>query len=215
MVSSRAVSVARYLAELPPGRREVVSAIRDVINRHLPPGYVETMNWGMICWEIPLSRFPDTYNGHPLAHLALAAQKHNFALYSMTAYASPVIKSRLREEFRKAGVRLDMGKSCIRFRSLEGLPLPAVELLASSATVDQYLEHYARVRHGRTKAAARPAPRRTARVEAARERPGKLGRRKPSPARRVAKPARKPEKAVTRAVAKSAAGGPAKKSTRK
>lgn len=166
MVSSRALTVRQYLAELPPERREVVSAIRDLVNANLPPGYVETMNWGMLCWEVPLSRYPDTYNGHPLAYLALAAQKHNYAFYSMGAYGGPELLARLKEEFRRAGVRLDMGKSCIRFRSRDGLPAGAVALLASFATVDQFIAHHERGRHGRTKPAAKPAPRKTARVAA-------------------------------------------------
>lgn len=166
MVSSAALTVRRYLAELPPDRRAVISAVRDLVNANLPPGYVETMNWGMICWEVPLSRYPDTYNGHPLAYLALAAQKHDYAFYSMGAYGGPELLARLKEEFRRAGVRLDMGKSCIRFRSREGLPAGAVALLASYATVDQFIEHHERGRHGRTKPASKPAPRRTARATA-------------------------------------------------
>lgn len=171
MVSSRALTVGQYLDELPRDRREVISAIRDVINRNLPPGYVETMNWGMICWEIPLSRVPDTYNGHPLSYLALAAQKNNFAFYSIGAYAGPELTDWLRAEFRRAGQRLDMGKSCIRFRKAEGLPMSVVERLASYMTVEQLLEHYAQGRHGTTKPASKPAPRKTARVAPAAAKP--------------------------------------------
>lgn len=166
MVSSRALTVRQYLAELPPARRQVISAVRDLVNAHVPPGYVETMNWGMICWEVPLSRYPNTYNGHPLAYLALAAQKNNYAFYSMGAYGGPELLARLQEEYRKAGVRLDMGKSCIRFRSRDGLPAAAVALLASCATVEEFIGHHERGRHGRTKPAGRPAPRKTARVAA-------------------------------------------------
>jgi hypothetical protein len=224
MVSSRALTVEQYLAELPPERRAVISVIRDVINHHLPPGYLESMNWGMISWEIPLTRYPDTYNGHPLVYMALAAQKNNFALYSMTAYAKPEITARLQEEFRKAGVRLDMGKSCIRFKSLAGLPLPAVEGLASSATVEQYIEYFER-HHGKAKPATRPAPRKTARVAASAKAPAKAPRparkaakaapakKKPVPAKR--KPARKVAKKAARAAAKSAARRPAKKAKHK
>lgn len=162
MVSSRALTVRQYLAELPPERRQVVSAIRDRINANLPPGYVETMNWGMICWEIPMSRFSETSNGHPLGNLALAAQKGNYALYSMAAYMDPDLAARLREMFRTAGVRLDMGKSCIRFKSLEGLPREALELLASGTTVERCIELYRRSLHGHVKPATKPAPRKTA-----------------------------------------------------
>lgn len=186
------MTVEQYLAELPPERRAVIAAIRDLVNANLPPGYAETMNWGMICWEIPLSRYPATYNGHPLGYLALGAQKNNYALYSMMAYMSPEIAARLREEFRKAGAKLDMGKSCIRFRSLPGFPPAAVELLASSATVEQYIAFHERGRHGRTKPASKPAPRKTARVAAA-ARPAARAKRKAAkpPARPAAKRAAK------------------------
>jgi hypothetical protein len=193
MASSRALTVRQYLAELPPERRAVVSAVRDLVNANLPPGYVETMNWGMICWEVPLSRCPETYNGHPLAYMALAAQKGNFALYSIGAYAGPELVARLREEFAKAGARLDMGKSCIRFASLDGMPAGAVKLLASFATVEQFIALHERGRHGRTKPATKPAPRKTARVAAA---------AKTAP-RAKAKPAARPKRA--------AAGRPAAK----
>lgn len=66
MVSSTAKTVAAYLAELPPERRAVVSAVRDAVNAHLPPGYEEAMAFGMIGWSVPLSRYPDTYNQQPL-----------------------------------------------------------------------------------------------------------------------------------------------------
>ena len=178
MVSSRALTVGQYLAELPRDRREVISAIRDVVNRNLPPGYVETMNWGMICWEIPLSRYPRTYNGHPLAYMALAAQKNNFALYSLGAYAGPELVAWLREEFRRAGQKLDMGMSCIRFRKPEGMPMSVVEHLASYATVEQFIEIHERGRHGATKPASKPAIRKTSRVGPAASRPAAKAKRR-------------------------------------
>jgi hypothetical protein len=73
MVSSAAKTVEAHLDELPAERRRVVSAVRDLVNRHVPSGYVETMNWGMISWEIPLARYPVTYNKQPLGYVALAA----------------------------------------------------------------------------------------------------------------------------------------------
>ena len=74
MVSSRASTVDEYLAELPPERADVVRTVRRTILDRLPDGFVETMNWGMICYELPLSSYPDTYNGQPLGTAALAAQ---------------------------------------------------------------------------------------------------------------------------------------------
>lgn len=81
MVSSKQTRPAAYLASLPPERRRVIAAVREVIKKRLPKGFVETMNWGMLAYEVPLSRYPDTYNKQPLMYLALAAQKNNYAFY--------------------------------------------------------------------------------------------------------------------------------------
>ena len=126
MVISTATTVQTYLAQLPPDRRSVVSAVRRVIKQHLPKGYRETMNWGMICYEIPLKQYPDTYNGKPLCYAALAAQKNHTALYLMGAYADPAQRKALSDAFKKAGKKLVMGKSCLRFKSIEELPLDAI-----------------------------------------------------------------------------------------
>jgi hypothetical protein len=126
MVRSRAATVEEYLEELPADRRAVVAAVRDVVVRNLPAGYREGMNWGMIAYEVPLERYPNTYNGQPLLYAALAAQKNYFALYLMAAYESTKQGIRLREEFKKAGKKLDMGKSCLRFKKLDDLPLDVI-----------------------------------------------------------------------------------------
>src|SRR5262249_38572236 len=81
MARSEAATVEESLAELPEARRAVVSAVREVLRRNLPEGYVESMSWGMISYEVPLSRYPDTYNKRPLSYVALAAQKSHLALY--------------------------------------------------------------------------------------------------------------------------------------
>ena len=102
MASSSAATVEDYLAGLPADRADVVRAVRDVIIERLPPGYEETMNWGMISYEIPLERYPDTYNGHPLGVAALAAQKHHYSLYLNAAYTSPELLDQLRAAYADA-----------------------------------------------------------------------------------------------------------------
>lgn len=130
MAKSAAATVEEYLAELPEERRAVVSAARDLVRRHLPDGFEERMNWGMICWELPLAVHPDTYNRQPLAVAALAAQKRYCALYLTVAGAEG--EARLREAFAAAGKKLDLGKSCLRFRRFEDLVPEAVgEVLAA------------------------------------------------------------------------------------
>ena len=87
---SSATSVADYLRELPEDRRTALETVRRVINDHLPPGYEEAMNWGMITWQVPLETCPDTYNGQPLMCAALASQKRYMAVHLMGIYTSPV-----------------------------------------------------------------------------------------------------------------------------
>ena len=142
MVSSAAKTVASYLAELPPERRAVISTVRDLVNGHLPGGYVETMNWGMICWEIPLSRYPVTYNKQPLSYAALAAQKNNFAIYLMGVHAESREEDGLRSAYARAGKKLDMGKCCLRFKSLEGLLQDEVAKVIAATSVEDYIARY-------------------------------------------------------------------------
>ncbi len=142
MVSSKAASVKEYLAELPEERSAVISAVRDVILKNLPKGYEETMNWGMICYEIPLSRYPVTYNKQPLAYAALAAQKHFYAVYLSGIYANKKTEVWFRKEFEKAGKKLDCGKSCVRFKKLEDLPLDVIGSAIRLSTPDQFIQLY-------------------------------------------------------------------------
>jgi len=144
VAQSDAHTVEEYLGGLPPEKRDVVARVRSVILEHLPPGYRETMNWGMIAYEVPLERYPDTYNKKPLLYMALAAQKHHFAVYTTGIYTDPEGESWVRSEFEKAGKKLDMGKSCIRFRKLENLPLGVIGKIAGGQTVEEFLEAYER-----------------------------------------------------------------------
>ena len=146
MVRSAAATVDAYLAELPEERRQVVTAIREVIRRNLPPGYVETMNWGMISYEIPLDRYPATYNNQPLGYAALAAQKNNYALYLTGAAGDERQAEQLRAAFAKAGKKLDMGKSCVRFRKTDDLPLDAIGEIVAATPPDAFIAQYEKAR---------------------------------------------------------------------
>jgi hypothetical protein len=139
MAKSTAATVEQYLAELPPERRAVVSGVREVILRHLPAGYREAMNWGMICYEVPLERYPETYNGQPLGYAALAAQKHGYSLHLMCAYQDSEQERLLREGFAGSGLRLDMGKSCVRFRKLADLPLEVIGRVVASISPEEFI----------------------------------------------------------------------------
>ncbi len=139
MVSSRAATVADYLAELPLDRRAEIEAVRCLINDALPAGYVERMNWGMIAWEVPLEVSGPTYNGQPLAYAALAAQKNSNSLYLNCVYASEERTERLKAAADAEGKKLDMGKSCIRFERSEQLPLEVIREEVASTTPAEFV----------------------------------------------------------------------------
>ena len=137
MVSSKEITPAAYLSSLPPEHRKVIAAVRSVIKKRLPKGYVETMNFGMLSYEIPLSRYPDTYNKQPLMYLALAAQKNNYALYMTGVSGDKVLMARLAAAYKAAGKKLDMGKSCLRFDRLEDLPLDVIGDIVAATPVER------------------------------------------------------------------------------
>jgi uncharacterized protein YdhG (YjbR/CyaY superfamily) len=126
---SKAPKVEGYLAELPEERREAIEVVRRVILEHLPEGYEEAMNWGMITYQVPLETYGDTYNKQPLMYAALASQKRHMAVYLTSVYLDDEARREFETAYRATGKRYDAGKSCVRFRRLEDLPL---ELIAES-----------------------------------------------------------------------------------
>lgn len=146
MVSSNATTVAEYLKELPPDRRQDISEVRKMIRANLPKGYEETMTWGMITYEIPLSRYPDTYNKKPLGYLALASQKNNMTLYLFGAYLD---EEQFKKEYRHTGKPLDMGKSCLHFKKVDDLALDFLAKKIAGTTPDQLIDRYEKSRSGR------------------------------------------------------------------
>lgn len=142
MAQSSPESVADYLSALPAERRAVLAAVRAVVRKHLPAGYREVMNWGMITYEIPLARYPDTYNGRPLCYVALAAQKSHYALYLTNVYQDPALAALLKEGFEKAGKKLDMGKSCLRFQHLDDLELEVIGQLVAGTSPEAFIARH-------------------------------------------------------------------------
>ena len=126
MATSKATTVAGYLASLPEDRRAAIAAVRDVVNANLPDGYEEAIQYGMISWIVPLSTKPDTYNKQPLVIASLGAQKNHMALYLLGVYGSKKVETWFRKAFADAGKKLDMGKSCVRFTKLDALPLSVI-----------------------------------------------------------------------------------------
>ena len=139
---SEATTVEGYLAELPAERRDAIEAVRSVILDNLPDGYVESMNWGMIAYEVPLETYPDTYNKQPLMFAALASQKNHMGVYLTSIYISDDARDEFEKAYRATGKRCDVGNSCVRFRKLDDLPLELIGETIASVPVDRFIERF-------------------------------------------------------------------------
>ena len=139
-MQSDAKTVEEYLSELDPTRREAIAAVRNVILDNLPDGYEEVMQYGMISYVVPSSVIPDTYNGQPLMYIALASQKQYMSLYLTTVYADPSLSDWFKQRYLATGKKLNMGKSCVRFRKLENLPLDLVGEVAALTPLAKFVE---------------------------------------------------------------------------
>lgn len=136
---SDAATVEEYLAGLPEDRRAAIAAVRGVVRANLPDGYQEVMGYGMITWVVPLATYPDTYNGKPFMYAALASQKRHMAIYLTAVYADEGRRTAFVEAWRATGKRLDMGKSCARFKRLEDVPLDVVAESIAGTSVAELL----------------------------------------------------------------------------
>lgn len=143
-----ALTVSQWLASVPAERKDAINAVRDAVNEHLPQGYEETVDWGMLAWVVPLATLPNTHNGHPLMLAALGAHTKLMTIYLMSVYGDPKIRREFETAYKKTGKKLDMGGSCVHFKKLADLPLVVVGNTIARVPVDEYVERYL---HSRTK----------------------------------------------------------------
>ena len=143
---SKAKTVAEYVAKLPAERREAMENVRSVILKNLPEGMEEAMNWGMITYQVPLSVCPNTYNHQPLMYAALASQKNHMAVYLSSVYMDPSAQAAFEQAYRATGKRYDAGKSCVRFRRLDDLPLELIGRAIESMTMQEFVERVQGIR---------------------------------------------------------------------
>lgn len=133
-----------YIALLPASRREAVAALRDAVRRGLPKGFEETMLYDMITYVVPHAIYPAGYHVNPkdpLPFLSIGSQKQYISLYHMGLYAFPEVLSWFKAEYQKTGIgKLDMGKSCIRFRREDRIPFGLITELCSKIPLDDYLK---------------------------------------------------------------------------
>jgi len=147
---SEARTVAEYLGELPFERRAAISEVRAAILKTLPEGMEEAMYWGMITYQVPLSVHPDTYNKQPLMYAALASQKNHMAVYLTSIYMDPEAQAAFERDYRATGKRYDVGRSCVRFRRLEDLPIELIGQAIGSMTMQAFIEAVGRLRSSPT-----------------------------------------------------------------
>ena len=143
---AEAKTVQAYLDELPEDRRAAIQAVRETVLGSLPDGYEEAMNWGMISYQVPLSAYPDTYNKQPLMYAALASQKNHMALYLSAIYSDEDARERFEAAYKSTGKRFDVGKSCVRFRRLDDLPLEVIGEAIGSFTPVEFVRRYEEAR---------------------------------------------------------------------
>ena len=144
-MQSKAKSVEEYLAALPEDRREAMAAIREVIMKNLPKGYEEGMQWGMPSCFVPLSAYPAGYNcqpDQPLPFVGFASQKNHMVFYGFCIYMDKELKNRFVAGWKKTGKKLDMGKSCVRFKKLEDVPLKVIGDAVKRVPMKKYIKQH-------------------------------------------------------------------------
>ncbi len=143
---SEAATPEDYLAELPEDRRTAMNQLRNTILENIPEGFEETMNYGMIGYVVPHSIYPNGYHCDPklpLPFINIASQKNFVALYHMGVYSDKKLLDWFTKEYPKyVKTKLDMGKSCIRFKKIETIPYELIGQLCSKISVEQWITFY-------------------------------------------------------------------------
>lgn len=139
-MKSNAPTIKEYLAEMPEDRRKALKKVRDTILKNLPAGYEEAINFGMITYQVPLEVYPDTYNKKPLMYAALANQKNHMAVDLTGIYMDEELYQDFEEKYRDTGKRYDVGKSCVRFRKLDDLPLELIGESIGAISMEEFIE---------------------------------------------------------------------------
>jgi uncharacterized protein YdhG (YjbR/CyaY superfamily) len=145
-MQSKATTVDAYVAELPEDRKKAITELRKVFKKNLPKGFKEQMSYGMIGYVVPHSTYADGYHCNPelpLPFINIASQKNFIAVYHMGIYGNPKLFKWFTEEYAKTTTKkLDMGKSCMRYKKQEDIPFTLLAELAKKYTVDDWIAQY-------------------------------------------------------------------------
>ena len=148
------LTVNQWLASVPAERKGDIDAVRAVVNKHLPQGCEETVDWGMLAWVVPLATLPDTHNGRPLLFAALGAHRKLMTLYLSCVYGDARLRRDFEIAYKGSGKKLNMGGSCVHFKKLDDLPLDVVGKTIARVALGEYVERY---RNSRTKTSRKKA----------------------------------------------------------
>tara|TARA_R110000851_G_scaffold298770_1_gene454491 strand:- start:204210 stop:204665 length:456 start_codon:yes stop_codon:yes gene_type:complete len=145
-MQSKATTPDQYIAELPEDRKEVMQKLRETVKKNLPKGFEETMQYGMLGYVVPHSIYPDGYHCNSkdaLPFMALASQKNHIGFYHMGIYSDPDLMKWFTQQYPKhATGKLDMGKSCIRFKNPKNIPFELLGELTTKVSVDEWIAKY-------------------------------------------------------------------------
>ncbi len=145
-MQSKATTPQQYLKELSEDRKEVIEKLRQHILSNLPKGVEEQMSYGMLGYVIPHSVYPNGYHCDtklPLPFMNLASQKNFVAVYSMVLYSKKELMDWFTSEYAKrCKYKLDMGKSCIRFKKINDIPFELIGELTAKVTAEEWIEIY-------------------------------------------------------------------------
>ncbi|MDX2114138.1 MAG: DUF1801 domain-containing protein [Planctomycetota bacterium] len=208
-MQSKAATVKQYLAELPADRRAAIDAVRKVILENLSDGLEEGMQYGMIGYYVPHSVFPQGYHcdpKQPLPYAGIASQKQHMSIYLMSVYGSPDVLRWFQDAYRKSGKKLDMGKACIRFKTLEDLPLDVIGAVIRRVPAQAYISNYLQTL-GQPKASSSTPSTSGARAKAPARTPAKKAESRAAATKKSAGAAQRPaaKKKTTKAAKKKSA----------
>ncbi|MAP54150.1 DUF1801 domain-containing protein [Altibacter sp.] len=148
-MQSKATTPDQYIEELPEERKKIISKLRSTILENLPKGFEETMAYGMIGYVVPHAKYPEGYHcdpTQPLPFMSLASQKNHIGFYHMGIYSDPKLLDWFTSEYPKhVSGKLDMGKSCIRFKNMNKIPYELIGELAGKMTADAWIARYEKV----------------------------------------------------------------------
>jgi hypothetical protein len=150
-MQSQATTVDQYLLEQTPERRSGLEVLLEAVRGSIKPGFIETMRWGMISFEVPIELSGATYNSQPLNYIGIAVQKHHYSVYLMGIYMDKAAEAEFHSRWLQSGLKLDMGKACVRFRSLSHADLETIAWATALATPEEFFAMANKAQANRTR----------------------------------------------------------------